>query len=175
MKKSLILKVACSELWYKQSFADDLFWFKVGRNDCSLYFDYANNGTYFQNGGFEGLATICTLPSYPNPAMSVIVGSTPVDFIALKAGLFDGSLIQGVQIGAIGIFGNFFDNLAGHAFMIGQMDFSWNFKAGLNGRIRVGDWGACCPCSEVRRRHCQRSSGWVYCHRSDCMEEVAVR
>lgn len=129
-----------SELWYKQSFANDLFWFKVGKNDCSLYFDYANNGSYFQNGGFEGLDTIRALPSYPNPAMGILVGSTPTDYIALKAGLFDGSGVQGVQTGAKGIFGNFFDDLAAHAFMIGQVDFSWNVSSGLPGRLGVGGW-----------------------------------
>jgi len=129
-----------SELWYKQSFGDDLFWFKVGKNDCSLYFDYANNGSFFQNAGFEGLGTIRELPTYPNPAMGVIVGSTPVDFIALKAGLFDGSEILGVQAGARSIFGDFFNDLAAHAFMIGQMDFSWNLTKGLTGRVGIGGW-----------------------------------
>ncbi|MCX6989640.1 MAG: carbohydrate porin [Chlamydiae bacterium] len=129
-----------SELWYRQSFGEDLFWFKVGKNDCSLYFDYANNGSYFQNSGFEGLSTIRILPAYPNPSMGVIVGSTPVDFIAIKAGLFDGSLILGNQTGSKGIFGEFFTDLSAHAFMVGQIDFSWNLKSGLTGRVGVGGW-----------------------------------
>lgn len=129
-----------SELWYKQSFANDLFWFKVGKNDCSLYFDYANNGSYFQNSGFEGIYTIRNLPCYPNPAMGVLVGSTPTDSIALKAGLFDGSYVLGVQTGAKGVFGDFFHDLAAHAFMIGQIDFSWNVQSGLPGRLGIGGW-----------------------------------
>ncbi|MBM3208256.1 MAG: carbohydrate porin, partial [Chlamydiae bacterium] len=128
------------ELWYMQSFSKDRYWIKIGKMDCSEIIDYSIYAQNYQYQSFENIPTIRNVPYFPDSAMGVTVYLNPVDWFSLSAGLLDGSAVMGVNTGNIGVFGEFFNDLAHHAFMFGEVDFSWLKDKSHFGRIGVGAW-----------------------------------
>lgn len=127
-------------LWYKQASEDGRFWILAGKSDAWVNFEHVDHSFYFFNAGYEGPPTILFFPTYPNPAMSVIGFATfPDDIVTLTMGVFDGSLAEGAQTGKLGVTGHFFNHLAGHAFIIGELGFNWT-PTPYTGRLGVGVW-----------------------------------
>jgi len=128
------------QLWYRQSFCEDKYWFKVGKTDFSEIIDYSIYAQYYQYQSFENIPVIRNVPYYPNSAMGVSVFLNPLSCFALTAGLIDGSNVLGVETGNIGVFGKFFSDLAHHAFIFAQFDFSWYKQKKHFGRMSIGGW-----------------------------------
>ena len=127
-------------LWYKQVFGKDLFWILVGKSDAYDNFTHTAHSLQFLNNNYSTLPTILFFPTYPNPAMSVVGSINFPKGISFTLGLFDGSLANRVKTGKRGVFGEFFHDLPHHAFLIGELGFSWTGK--YTGRLAFGGWGS---------------------------------
>lgn len=127
-------------LWYKQVFGNNNAWILVGKSDAYENFTQTEHSELFLNNGYSTFPTIAFFPSYPNPAMSVIGFLPFTKNISLKVGVFDGSLADGAQTGTMGVFGHFFSNLPDHAFIIGELDFEWDWASTYKGRLGIGWW-----------------------------------
>lgn len=126
-------------LWYKQASRDNKFWILAGKSDAYDNFLDAAHDLLFMNSGYQTIPTVLFLPTYPDPAMSVIGSATFPYGISLTTGVFDGSLADGVETGKLGVFGHFFHNLPEHAFLIGELDVVWN-PSDYKGRLGIGGW-----------------------------------
>lgn len=124
--------------WYRQSYGN--FWILAGKSDAFYNFTFTKHTLFFLNAAYDTIPTILFFPTYPNPAMSVI-GSISVGYpFSVTLGVFDGSTALGQSTGTLGVFGHFFNDLADHAFLIGEVDFEWNAKALYKGRLGLGAW-----------------------------------
>lgn len=128
-----------SQIWVRQYLMEDRIWFKFGKSDAAAVFENSIYGTYFLNANFYDVPTLLYFPTYPFPAMSFTGAFSPVDWITIKAGLFDGSLAEGYDTGN-SIIGRFFDNLFNHAFVIGELELFWTVGQGYKGRMGLGGW-----------------------------------
>ena len=126
-------------LYYKHEFENGGL-ICVGKQDAYDYFTIIEHSKYFLNSGYQNFSTFELLPTYPYPMLG-IVASTPItSFSSFTAGIYDGSFIYNFPNIDKSIFGNFFNNLAKHAFLIAEFDFTWDLCNGLNGHFGVGSW-----------------------------------
>ena len=80
-----------NEYYYQQSFFNDHFKVKIGRQDANTDFCALASGQNFANTSFWYLPTI-PFPSYPYTNMGVSTTIKPfVDWLSLKSGIFDGN------------------------------------------------------------------------------------
>lgn len=131
------------DLYYRQRFrwgkGRDV-WMQLGKTDAvdDEHFAYTRYANLFVNTVWEVPPAIPFLPTYPSPAFAAIVSVRPIENLAVRAAVFDGSLAEGINTGTHGIgFDRFFYRLSHHAFLIAEMDLSW---AGGGGELRLGAW-----------------------------------
>jgi len=128
-----------AELWFEQVTPDGLIRIKIGKVDANSEFAYVDNGGEFINSSMGFSPTIFVLPTYPDPAMSVNVFIYPTDGFYAGAGLYDGSLNEGVPTGSRGP-KTFFQDPA-DLFVISEAGVTWGGNGGdLPGRFAAGGW-----------------------------------
>jgi porin len=112
---------------------------KIGKVDANSEFDRTVAALEFIHQSTGSSATLFTLPTYPDPAMSVNVFVKPMKNLQVGFGVYDGSYANGVRTGDVGP-RNFFRN-TNDLFLIGEVDQSWTLgKEELAGRLGVGGW-----------------------------------
>jgi porin len=134
-----------AELWYEQKLLDDCLRVKVGKIEANSEFAYVNNecrflhcGSLHSSSGFS--PTILDFPTYPDPAMGLVVYGYPTPWLQLGFGLFDGALQEGIATGSRGP-ATFFGEPA-DLFLIGELGLVWSLQQEtLPGRLGVGGWG----------------------------------
>jgi len=128
-----------AELWFEQVTPDGVLRVKIGKVDTNSEFAYVDNGGEFINSSMGFSPTIFVLPTYPDPAMSVNVFIYPTDGFYAGAGLYDGSLNEGVPTGSRGP-KTFFQDPA-DLFVIGEAGVTWGGDGNnLPGRFAGGGW-----------------------------------
>lgn len=133
------------EVWYEQKLAGDKLRIKAGKIDANAEFAYANNGCRYLECAFlnssPGMSpTILGMPTYPDPAMGVVVFVYPVEWLQAGVGVFDGAGQEGHRTGLRGpdtLFGSPAD-----LFFIGELGVLWSLEGEtLPGRLGLGGWG----------------------------------
>ncbi len=126
-----------SEVWYQQIFANNQLRVKIGKVDANTEFAFPEYGANFLNSSFGHSPTLISMPTYPDPAMSVNVFVYPDPHWYVGAGIYDGSGITGLETGSYGP-----SNLlhSGETyFYIGETGYRWTMKENtLPGRLAVG-------------------------------------
>lgn len=144
-------------LWYRQAFRNDRFSIQVGKSDAYENFTRTDHSALFLNAAYTAIPTIFLLPTYPNPAMSVILYFDISSAVSLTAGVFDGSLAEGINTGKLGLFGRFFD-LPKHAFLIGELGFSWMHER-YRGHLGAGAWKTTANLKSFSGKHHKGTGG----------------
>ncbi|GAB4196622.1 MAG: carbohydrate porin [Phycisphaeraceae bacterium] len=126
-----------AELWFEQILGDGVVRVKVGKVEANAEYAYAENAAEFINSSMGFSPTIFVLPTYPDPATSVNVFIYPKENIYVGAGVFDGSLQEGVPTGLRGP-RTFFHDPA-DLFVIAETGVSWDYQ-GNPGRLAIGGW-----------------------------------
>ena len=122
------------EVWDEQQFAGSRIRIKAGRVDANTEFAVVESAAEFINPSYGYSPTIFTLPTYPEPALSLNVFATPRKGVHLGAGVYrlpgpDGDADQ--------------DDAASmrRLFAIGEVGVSWRFGGNaLGGRATAGLW-----------------------------------
>ena len=127
-----------SELWLQQNFFEGKCEIRVGKIDTYGIFIYTPFAQNFINNSYSQFPTIVSYPSYPNPAVGIVLNAHPKPWIDLRASIFDGSGAQGVKTGNLGA-KPFFQNLGKHLLFLNEVDFSWACTS-LFGQAIVGFW-----------------------------------
>ena len=96
-----------SEVWFEQEFLhgdprSNSLRLKVGKIDANTEFALPRYGVHFLNSSFEYSPTIVAMPTYPDPAFGLIAGLMQDPFFDVQAGIFDGSVVEGVPTGSRG-------------------------------------------------------------------------
>ncbi len=126
-----------AELWFEQLLADGVVRVKIGKVEANAEYAYADNAGEFINSSMGFSPTIFVMPTYPDPATSVNVFIYPTDDLYVGAGVFDGSLQEGVPTGLRGP-RTFFRDPA-DLFVIAESGFRWVHQ-GNPGRLAIGGW-----------------------------------
>lgn len=128
-----------AELWFEQVTSDGVIRLKIGKVEANSEFAYVDNGGEFINSSMGFSPTVFVLPTYPDPAMSVNLFVYPTDGFYAGAGLYDGSLNEGVPTGSRGP-KTFFQHPA-DLFVIGEAGVTWGEQGErLPGRLAAGGW-----------------------------------
>ncbi len=128
-----------AELWFEQVTSDGAIRVKVGKVEANAEFAYVDNGGEFINSSMGFSPAVFVLPTYPDPAMSVNLFVYPTDGFYAGAGLYDGSLNEGVPTGSRGP-KTFFEHPA-DLFVIGEAGLTWGGEGDdLPGRLAAGGW-----------------------------------
>jgi len=128
-----------AELWYEQRFINESLRLKVGKVDANTEFAFAENAAEFINSSMGFSPTIFTLPTYPDPAMSVNLFVYPTEKLYAGFGAYDGAGQRGIQTGSRGP-ATFFKGL-NRLFYIGEVGGRWQIeKFKLPGRLGIGGW-----------------------------------
>ena len=118
-------KVELTELWYEQMLFDDKVVLTFGKLDPTVYFDnneVANDETtQFLSSIFRNSPVV----EFPDNSAGIRLGYTPVDWLALEYGLFDGTAS--------------WNKIGDSLFNIGQIAFKTNFMD-LSGNYRFYGW-----------------------------------
>ena len=130
-----------AELWYEQWLFSRRLRIKVGKVEANSEFAFVDAAGEFINssGGFS--PTVFTLPTYPDPAMSVNAFAYPTEWLYFGLGVYDGALNDGVRTGRRGP-STFFNNAkSDDYFLIGELGVIWPDSAEWGaGRFAVGPW-----------------------------------
>ncbi|MGA2231012.1 MAG: carbohydrate porin [Tepidisphaeraceae bacterium] len=126
---------AVSEIWYQQTLFADKLRLKLGKIDANEDFAFVQNGGEFLNDFASYSATIASLPTDPDPALGALAFYTINDHFYVGAGVFDGSLQQGVPTGSLGPNTGFRST-----FLIGEAGAKWTLPGGRDGRLALGGW-----------------------------------
>jgi len=124
-----------SEMWYQQTLLDGAVRLKAGKIDANTDFAFVDNGGDFLNDFAGYSASILNLPTDPNPALGALAFVTPNEHFYAGAGIFDGSLQNGVQTGSEG-----FQTGFRSSFAIEEAGAKWSLSGGRDGRLSVGAW-----------------------------------
>ena len=124
-------------LWYRQDLFDERLAVKLGKMDANEDFAYVDNGDQFLNSSPGFSPTILAFPSYPDPATAIALFAELPGGVYARAGLYDGSSLNGRRTGTRGP-----DNFLGDdsdRFSVGEvgLDYSW---ADRDGRLGLGYW-----------------------------------
>jgi porin len=128
-----------AQLWYQQTSLEGTWRVKVGKVDANSEFDSSIYGQPFLHQSTAPSATLFSMPSYPDPAMSVNLFMKPTRELQLGFGIYDGSLAEGTRTGSLGP--KTFFRRPDDLFLIGEADQTWKLGAQqLGGRLGVGGW-----------------------------------
>ncbi len=126
-----------SEIWYQQTPLNEKLRVKLGKIDVNSEFCLSQNASSFLNASMPMAASNELMPTYPDPAFGGEIFVKPCDAFYAQAGIFDGSLQEGVHTGENGprtLFGPPAD-----LYLIGEAGLLWD-KAGKTGRLGLGVW-----------------------------------
>ena len=131
---------ALYEVWYQQTLFDGNARIKAGKIDVNADFAFVDNGGEFIHSSPGFSPTIFVLPTYPDPSFGVLGFVGEGGGVYAGAGLFDGSLQEGISTGTRGpstLFGDPAD-----LFMIGETGYVWDAAPVLGepGRFAAGVW-----------------------------------
>jgi porin len=121
-----------SEYWYQQSLFDNKFRIKIGKQDANFDFISLENGFNYVNSSWCFPLNI-PFPSYPAPSLGVMASVEPTDWLALRAGIYDGALRGGLSG-----FDTAFDGKDG-AFIINELGIKPTIKD-MPGNYLFGWW-----------------------------------
>jgi porin len=129
------------ELWYQQSFFDDVLRIKIGKVDANTEFCVIDNGKSFLSSSAQVTPTISVIPTQPDPAPSFNLFLSPKGGFFTSFGVYYSN--QSDQ------FGDIIDDPATvqlspyGAFLIGETGYRWDSSPALNyaGNVKVGAWG----------------------------------
>ncbi len=131
--------VQLAELWIQQDFFGGKLDLRVGKIDTYGVFIYTPFAQDLINNSFSQFPTILAYPSYPSPAVGVVVNARPTDWLTLRTSIFDGSEAQGIRTGNLGA-KRFFQNLGKHVLFFNEIDLFWG-KGSYFGEAILGIWG----------------------------------
>jgi porin len=131
------LRNQISELWYSQKLLNDQLLVKAGKIDANNDFAFVANASEFANSSMCNSLTILGMPTNPDPAMGTDLFFHPTSNLYAGAGMFDGSLEQGISTGSRGPSTLFEHSL----FFIGEFGTTWSTSAHQDGRLGIGAWG----------------------------------
>lgn len=130
-----------AELWYEQKLFENVLRVKVGKIDANSEFAFVDSSSDFLHMSAGFLETIADFPTYPDPAMGVVVFGYPTDWLYVGAGIFDGALAQGVPTGRRGPETFFSDDDSDAWFSIGEVGVTWDgLLGGGAGKLCAGVW-----------------------------------
>lgn len=121
-----------SEFWYEQSFLDDRFKIKIGKQDGNADFSITDVAENYINSSFTLNPTI-PIPTYPEPALGVQASARIYKGLTIKSAVYDGSESPG-QFG----FKTAFDREDG-TFVIVEPSIEHNIK-NMPGKYMFGYW-----------------------------------
>ncbi|HUB24767.1 MAG TPA: carbohydrate porin [Tepidisphaeraceae bacterium] len=124
-----------TELWYQQSLFDGKLRLKAGKVDANSDFALVADGGDFLNDFASYPATILSFPTDPDQALGALAFVNPNDRIYAGAGIYDGSLQQGIATGGLAFQSGFRSS-----FLIGETGAKWSLDGGRDGRLAVGAW-----------------------------------
>ena len=93
---------ALYELWYEQIFDAGRWRVKLGKIDASNEFAFVENGAEMLNSSAGFSPTTLGFTTYPNPATGAVLFASPVEWLYLGGGLFDGATQAGSPTGTRG-------------------------------------------------------------------------
>lgn len=131
--------VQLAQLWIQQSFFNKLIEIRLGKIDVYDLFAYTPFAQTLINSSYSQLPTILGYPSYPNPAVGIVLYVSPLNWLAAKMSIFDGSNAQGVKTGNLGA-KRFFQNLGKHTLLLNEINFYWGQQRYF-GELILGLWG----------------------------------
>jgi len=122
-----------SEYWWRRTFCEEHFWFKLGKQDATNDFSSTDAAGCFCNNGFWNPYNI-PLPVYPDAGLGLAAGWNVNDDWSLEAGLYDGA-----PDGRLSGFSTLGDN---GAFVIAEASFHplWPDEDAPLGTYRLGAW-----------------------------------
>lgn len=128
--------VQVSEYWWHQTLLDDQIWFKIGKMDAAADFQVIEYGLEFINSSFGAIPTV-PVPTFPDPALGVVVAFEPKDWLYLMVGVYDQQAFGGTS----GFDTAFHDR----ADTVSMFEIAWmpEFtveKRSYPGTYRVGGW-----------------------------------
>ncbi|HVT88095.1 MAG TPA: carbohydrate porin [Tepidisphaeraceae bacterium] len=127
-----------SECWFEQKFLNDQVRIKAGKIDVNTEFDTVENGGEFLNDFGALNSTILAFPTDPDSSIGVNAFVYPNEHFYAGAGIYDGSLQDGVNTGSVGPHSLWNSR---SAFWIGEIGDKWDGKAsGREGRVALGVW-----------------------------------
>ena len=128
-----------AELWLEKRLFDDQLRIKVGKVEANYEFAYVENGLEFAHSSPGFSPTILNFPSNPDPATSVNIFVYPNNFY-LGAGIYDGSLQEGIPTGSRGP-KTLLDDPS-DLFVVGETGVQWQNSETdrLPGRLALGVW-----------------------------------
>ncbi|MCH9632101.1 MAG: hypothetical protein S4CHLAM6_04250 [Chlamydiae bacterium] len=131
--------VQLAELWIQQDFLEGKLDLRVGKIDTYGVFIYTPFAQDLINNSFSQFPTILAYPSYPSPAVGIIVNAKPAKWITLRTSIFDGSTAQNIRTGNLGA-KRFFQNLGKHVLLLNEVNFFWG-REHYFGEAILGFWG----------------------------------
>ncbi len=130
-----------AELWYEQSLFDGIVRLKIGKVDANEEFAFVEAGGEVINSSASYSPTLFTLPSYPDPAMSVNAFVYPCDWFYAGAGIYDGATQDGHSTGGRGPATFFSDSTSSDWFLIAEAGLTAETLGFLrNARFAFGAW-----------------------------------
>jgi porin len=77
------------ECFLEQRLWGDVFWVRIGKQDTNRDFGAPRYPGNFLNGSYGGLPTI-PMPSYPTPAVGLMLGTALTNNVRMRGGVFEG-------------------------------------------------------------------------------------
>jgi porin len=139
------------ELWWRQSFFEDLLVLRVGKTIPTYDFNSVTRpvptsdpslkipsvSALISTGTFKNPTLIGAMPGYYNSAYGITATCNATRNLYLKYAVYDGSLATGVQTGL-----REFPTFDGHYFTIGEAGYSYILgENALPGMVAAGGWG----------------------------------
>lgn len=122
-----------AEYFLDQHLADGRWRIKIGKQDANADFVVSDGGGEFVNSSFGIIPTV-PLPTFPAPALGVVVGWSPSGVIHVKAGTWDGA----AELGS-GVSTAIFDGSRG-AVAAAELELTPFGDRILAGTYRIGIW-----------------------------------
>lgn len=130
-----------AELWYEQWLFERVLRLKFGKVDANSEFAFVDCGGTYLNSAVGISTPVFTLPTYPDPAMSVNAFLYPTEWMYVGVGLYDGATADGIPTGRNGPATFFSDDRSDSWFTIAELGFTWSSVGCLgHGRCCLGGW-----------------------------------
>lgn len=130
-----------AELWIQQTFSDGLLRLKVGKIDANAEFASIPCATGFISANGTWDVNLLDMPTYPDPAMGVVLFVTPSDGFYAGVGVFDGATHDGYPTGSRGPATFFSDSKSDSWYTIGEAGVVWKQLGSMGGgRVAAGGW-----------------------------------
>jgi porin len=127
---------AVTQLWYEQVLLDGRLRAKMGKIDATEEFAFVDHGAEFIHSSAGFSPTLIGFPTYPDPATGVVVVASPIPWLSLSTGVFDGATQAGMPTGTRGP-ATFLGSPA-DLFWVAEATAQWSSPRGRDGRIGLG-------------------------------------